>query len=288
MTKLGKFTLYAIEAGRFKLDGGAMFGVVPKMLWSKQIEPDDMNRIPMALRCLLITSEETGRVYLVDNGIGDKFDEKFQKIYGVDLQTCNMESSLQAHGFSTDDITDVIFSHLHFDHCGGTTTFDDQERPVHVFANARYWVTQQQWETANQPNKREEASFLKENIAPMREDGRLQLISEGHRFEQGLSHIVVNGHTLGQQLPLVEAEGQRILYAADLLPTFAHIPTPWIMGFDMYPVDTLREKEELLPRFTGEQDYLFMEHDAFNELITLREGKKYPEHESSLTLADLG
>lgn len=280
------FSLYTIDAGRFKLDGGAMFGVVPKTLWSRQIPADDKNRIHMALRCLLIRSHKTGRNYLIDTGIGNKFDEKFESIYGLDTSEYNLDDSLSYHGFSRKDITDIIFTHLHFDHCGGTTDYVDGKSTI-VFPEARLWVTKKQWEEATNPNMREKASFLKENIEPLAESDNLQLIDEGHEFEPGLTHRIVNGHSLGQQLPYLTVGTTHLMYAGDLFPTFAHIPVPWVMGYDMRPVYTLEEKMEILPECESTPVYLFMEHDAQQEVITVqKEGKNYKMGEG-LTLSEL-
>ena len=274
-TNLGPFDLYSIETGRFRLDGGAMFGVVPKTLWSRQIEADDKNRIPMAMRCLLIESRQTDRVYLVDNGVGTKSDEKFEKIYAIDHQHSDLVGSLEQHGFKPEEVTDLILSHLHFDHCGGTTYYDDNGELQLTFPNARHHVTKKHWETANNPNAREKASFFPENIEPMEKSGRLNLVDEYHTYEEGLTAIPVNGHTLGQQLPKLEGEGKTLIFSADLIPTQSHVPLPWVMGYDMRPVQTLEEKKEFLEQAVAENWYLFLEHDAFDEVVTVdkEEGK---------------
>lgn len=270
------FTLYSIETGRFRLDGGAMFGVVPKTLWSRHIESDDKNRITMAMRSLLITSEATGRVYLIDNGSGHKFDDKFSSIYGFDYAHSTLEGSLKQQGFDPSDITDIIFTHLHFDHCGGTTRLNEDGNLEHVFGNASYWVVKSHWETAMDPNARERSSFFPENLGPISDPGRLNLIEPGHIYEEGLTNIVMNGHTIGQQLPVIHLNGKRLIFVADLLPTHIHIPLPWIMGYDMYPATTLEEKEEFLAGCTDGKTFLFFEHDAGCEVGTVvKEGKNY-------------
>ena len=286
-TKIGPFSLYTIECGRFRLDGGAMFGVVPKTLWSRQIEVDDKNRIPMAMRCLLITSEHTGKIYLVDNGCGTKFDEKFESIYALDYEHSSLQDSLAYHGFQPDDITDLVLSHLHFDHCGGSTYYDDSGEIRHTFPNATYHVPEKHWETANNPNAREKASFFKENIQPMKESGRLNLVEEHHQYEEGLSALPVNGHTISQQLPKVEAEGKTLVFAADLLPTHIHVPLPWVMGYDMRPVQTLDEKDRILNEAVEENWYFFLEHDADKEVITVKKDDGKFKMGSALTLKDL-
>lgn len=287
-TRFGPFTLYTIETGRFRLDGGAMFGVVPKTLWSRRISADEKNRIPMAMRCLLIESENSGRRYLVDTGIGTKFSEKMEKIYAVDHEHSSLERSLEHHGFSPDDVTDVIFSHLHFDHCGGTVRYaDDGESLELTLPAADFHVTRGQWETANNPNAREKASFFEENLRPLEESGRLNLVDENHEYEPGLTAIPVHGHTRSQQLPKISGEERTLVFMADLIPTHVHVPLPWVMGYDMRPAQTLEEKETFLEEAAEEEWLLYLEHDYSEELITVtRENGKY-RMEQSLTLNDL-
>lgn len=286
-TTFGNFKLYAIETGDFKLDGGAMFGVVPKTLWSRGISADENNRITMTMRCLLIESLTTQKLYLIDNGVGTKFNEKMSAIYGIDHAKKNIESSLSYHGFTFDDISDIIFTHLHFDHCGGTTYFDDQLNLLHTFSNANYHVNQRHWETAINPNKRERASFLQENIEPLKSSDRLNLVDDAFEFEEGLSTYVVNGHTIGQQLPVISNGNQKIIFAADLLPTHVHVPLPWVMGYDMYPAETLKEKEEFLITASNENWYIFLEHDANEEVITISFDGKKATVDKKLTLNDI-
>lgn len=284
---IGPFTLYTIETGRFKLDGGAMFGVVPKTLWSKHIDVDEKNRIPMAMRCLLITSDNSGKTYLVDNGCGTKFNEKLESIYGLDHSHSELNQSLEYHGFSPEDITDVIFSHLHFDHCGGTTYYDEDGELQHTFPKATYHVPEKHWQTATNPNAREKASFLKNNIEPIKESGRLNLVDDSHTYEKGLSAIPVSGHTISQQLPKISIGSTTIVFAADLLPTHIHVPVPWVMGYDMYPVQTLSEKQEILEKALSENWYFFMEHDAQAEVITIGKEKGKYKANQKLTLAEV-
>lgn len=277
--KLGPFSLFTIETGRFRLDGGAMFGVVPKTLWERKIEADGRNRIPMAMRCLLIQSHNTGKIYLVDNGIGTKFNKKMEEIYQVDHEHSNIVNSLTYHGFEPEDVTDIIFTHLHFDHCGGTTYYADDGSIRHTFPKARYHVTKTHWETATSPNAREKASFYDDNIGPIGEWEQFRLVEDGHVFEEELSTLVVNGHTIGQQLPFLHADGKTVVFAADLLPTAAHVPLPWIMGYDMRPINTLQEKERILNTAAEEQWYFYLEHDARYEVIQI--GKKDSKFEVS-------
>lgn len=217
--KLGPFTLFSIPTGLFRLDGGAMFGVVPKPLWSKRIPADELNRIEMGMRCLLIQSENTGRVYLVDTGLGKKYDAKFQQIYALDDVNKDLIHSLNEAGFKPEDITDVIFTHLHFDHGGGAIIRDEQGVLDLQFQKASHWVTPEHWQTATHPNVREKASFLPDNIEPLKTASALKFSGESFEFEPGLDTIIVNGHTLGQQLPRITWEGKTLVFMADLLPT---------------------------------------------------------------------
>lgn len=269
-TRFANFILHPVETGRFLLDGGAMFGVVPKTLWSRHLQPDESNRIPMAMRSLLIKSETTGRIYLVDNGSGDKFSEKMKSILGLDYQHSNLPDSLDRLGVQADEITDLIFTHLHFDHCGGTTSYNASNELTENFPNATYHVHEKHWETALHPNAREKASFYKENIDPIMLSGRLNLTYDSYQFEENLTIRVVNGHTSGQQLPVLTSGDKTLIFIADLIPTFAHIPLPWIMGYDMQPLVTLEEKETLLSEAVENQYYLFMQHDAEHEVVTVK------------------
>lgn len=272
--KIGNLELYPIETGRFRLDGGAMFGVVPKTLWSRQIPADDKNRIPMAMRCMVVKSSATNKVYLIDNGCGNKFDEKMEKIYSLDYDHSNLIDSLDEIGLTPDDITDMVFTHLHFDHSGGTTDYDDNGELYEVFPNAKYYVNRRHWQTATHPNEREKASFFPENIEPIKESGRLILTEDNHSFEEGFDTLVVDGHTEGQQLPKFSDHEKSIVYAADLFPTFAHIPLPWVMGYDMKPLQTLEEKKIFLKKAVEDSWYLFLEHDANHEIITIGKNDK--------------
>ena len=286
-TTLGDFELYTIETGDIKLDGGAMFGVVPKTLWSRGIEPDEKNRIAMTMRCLLIKSNATGKVYLIDNGVGTKFNKKMMDIYQIDFSEKTLEDSLKKQGFSFEDITDIIFTHLHFDHCGGTTFFDEDGELDYAFPNATYHINNRHWETATNPNAREQASFLKENIEPLKNSPKVNLVKDRIEYEPGLSTIIANGHTLGQQLPKIEADGKTIIFVADLLPTHVHLPLPWVMGYDMRPIETLDEKKAFLDKAVEKNWYLFLEHDLDKEIITIgNDGRKYYIKET-LILSDL-
>ncbi|HKL14410.1 MAG TPA: MBL fold metallo-hydrolase [Balneolaceae bacterium] len=283
----GNLELYSIETGRFRLDGGAMFGVVPKTLWNRKIECDEKNRILMATRCLLVRSKSTGRLYLIDNGCGDKFDDKMNQIYSLNFKHSELERSLSAVGVAPSDITDMVFTHLHFDHCGGTTTYDEQGNLKHRFMNATYHVNKRHWHAATNPNAREKASFFDENINPIGESERLNLVDDNHTFEDGFTTITMNGHTIGQQLPFFHDTDKTIVYGADLLPTHAHVPLPWVMGYDMFPLQTLQEKEPFLKEAVEKQWFVYLEHDAYNEVITIKQKDGKYSADQSLTLKDL-
>lgn len=286
MKEFGNFELYRIETGDFKLDGGAMFGVVPKTLWSKGIPADEKNRIQMTMRCLLIRSKKTGKVYLIDTGAGSKFNEKMQDIYQLDYSKKNLHQSLKAHGFSAEDITDMVFTHLHFDHCGGSSYYDDKGELQLTFPNAVHHINEKHWENANHPNAREKASFLPENINPL-EKVKLNLLNDNHEFEPGFSTFTVNGHSIGQQLPVITDGKRKLVFAGDLIPTHVHVPLPWVMGYDMYPVQTLDEKEEFLKQAASNKDFIFLEHDYYKEIIQIeQDGKKFRVSET-LSLQDL-
>ena len=269
--RFGSFELHWIETGDLWLDGGAMFGVVPKALWSRQLPPDAQNRIPMTMRCLLIRSLNTGRLYLVDNGAGNKFNEKMSAIYGLDYGPQGekrLEASLDRAGVQPSEVTDIIFTHLQFDPCGGTTDWVDGQLS-HVFPNARYHIHRDHFRTATEPNPREQASFLPDNISPIATaSDRLSLVDANQLvYEPGLEALVMNGHTLGQQLPTMTSGDQHLVFVADLLPTAQHLPLVWVMGYDMFPTQTLKEKQEFLEQAAAEQWWLLLEHDRFHECI---------------------
>ncbi len=286
-TTLGPFEIYTIATGDFRLDGGAMFGVVPKTLWSKYITPDDKNRIPMTMRCLLIKSTNTGKLYLIDNGSGKKFNDKMEDIYQLEYSSQNLENSFKEHGFNLEDVTDIIFTHLHFDHCGGSSYYNENGNLELTFPEATYHVVDTHWENATHPNAREKASFLSENIEPLKESGNVNLVKENHEYEPGLSVLVANGHTLGQQLPKIEGDGKTLVFAADLLPTHVHVPLPWVMGYDMYPVQTLNEKDAFLKQAAAENWNIYLEHDLQKEVIRLAQKDGRFSVAETLTLNEL-
>jgi glyoxylase-like metal-dependent hydrolase (beta-lactamase superfamily II) len=271
--------LYSINTGYFKLDGGAMFGVVPKSIWDKINPADNNNMCSWALRSLLI--EDGKRLILVDNGMGDKQDEKFFRHYYMHGED-TLDRSLATYGFNREDITDVFLTHLHFDHCGGSIMREDGKL-VPAFKNAVYWSNREHWDWAVHPNDREKASFLKENILPIEESGRLQFVEvtggiEGRlgstSFAENISIRFVNGHTEAMMLPQVVYKDRTIVYCADLLPSQGHIPVPYVMAYDMFPLTTLLEKKSFLKEAVEGDYILFFEHDPLYECCTLHQTEK--------------
>jgi glyoxylase-like metal-dependent hydrolase (beta-lactamase superfamily II) len=264
--------LHTIDTGFFKLDGGAMFGVVPKSIWQKLNPADENNLCNWALRCLLI--EDAGRLILVDTGLGNKQDAKFFSHYYLNGDT-TMDGSLAKLGFNRDDITDVFLTHLHFDHVGGAIAREG-ENLVPAFKNATYWSNRQHWDWAVNPNEREKASFLKENILPIQQSGQLKfiLVEDGVKFTDYIQVKFVYGHTDGMMLPLISYKGREILYMADLLPSVGHIPLPYIMAYDMFPMKTLAEKKIILAEAVEKNYILYLEHDPINECCTLQTTEK--------------
>ena len=271
--------LYAIESGNFKLDGGAMFGVVPKTIWNKTNPADSNNLIDIAARLLLV--EDGNRLILIDTGMGNKQSEKFFGYYSL-WGNDTIEKSLQKHGFHTTDITDVFLTHLHFDHVGGAVQWNrDGSGYETTFKNARYWSNKEHWDWAVNPNAREKASFLKENILPIQESGQLHFIDRKETDYQYLSELgfdvfIANGHTEKQMIPILNYQDKKIAFMADLLPTAGHIPLPYVMGYDTRPLLTIAEKEKFLQLATDQNMYLFLEHDAHNQIITLKNTEKGP------------
>jgi glyoxylase-like metal-dependent hydrolase (beta-lactamase superfamily II) len=278
--------LYTINTGHFKLDGGAMFGVVPKSIWNKLNPADDNNMCSWGLRCLLI--EDGKRLILIDNGMGTKQDAKFFSYYYLHGND-TLEKSLGKYGFTTDDITDMVLTHLHFDHCGGSIKYNsDRTKFEPAFKNAKYYCNAKHWEWATHPNPREKASFLKENILPIKESGQLNYIDSSTKLTENISFIEVNGHTEAMMLPIIKYKENTVAYMADLIPSAAHLPIPYVMGYDMRPLETLREKETILNRALENNWTLFFEHDPFIECVSLENTEKGIRKKNSFSLSELG
>jgi len=273
MAKIGSFKLHAIETGRFGLDGGAMFGIVPKPLWEKKISADELNRIPLHARCLLLEGDD--RLILIDNGIGTKQNEKFRSIYAIDDEKVNLDSSLADIGIHRSEITDVILTHLHFDHCGGSTEYVDGQARV-AFANAAFHVQQEHWDWALESNVRERASFLPDNIGPLSKSGQVNLVSGRTELFPGVELIPVDGHTKAMQLVRIHDAQSSILFTADLLPTHAHLMPAWNMAYDLWPMTTIEEKAHVLEQAVAEGWSLFFEHDPTIGLCDVMPGERGP------------
>lgn len=288
--------LYSINTGNFKLDGGAMFGVVPKAIWNKINPADENNLCSWAMRCLLI--EDEGKLILIDNGIGNKQDQKFFSHYYLHGDT-SLDASLAQHGFHRNDITDVILTHLHFDHCGGSIVREG-EHLVPAFKNATYWSNEEHWSWATKPNDREKASFLKENILPIQESGQLQFIDLPNTdwdaskplpeqgFSANLSLRFAEGHTAGMMLPQIAYKGNTLVFMADLLPSTGHIPIPYVMAYDMFPLTTLHEKKSFLSEAVEKDYILFFEHDPQHECCLLQQTEKGIRVKNTFSLSELG
>lgn len=269
--------IYPIEAGNFKLDGGAMFGVVPKTIWHKTNPADENNLIDIAARCLLI--EDGNRLILIDTGMGNKQSEKFFSYYSL-WGNHSLDKSLSQYGFHRDDVTDVFMTHLHFDHCGGSVNWNADKTGYEVaFKNARFWTNENHWEWATKPNNREKASFLSENILPMQESGQLYFIKRpegdfGFSEEMNFGIYYVDGHTEKMMIPHLQYQDKTIAFCADLIPTAGHLPLPYVMGYDTRPLLTMPEKSKFLQAAVENNYYLWLEHDAHNPIITVENTEK--------------
>ena len=276
-SKIILMKLYPIEAGNFKLDGGAMFGVVPKTIWQKTNPADNNNLIDIASRCLLI--EDGNKLVLIDSGMGDKQSDKFFGYY-YRWGDLSLESSLEKYGFHKNDITDVFMTHLHFDHCGGSIDWNkDRTGYQPAFKNAKFWTNKNHWDWAINPNDREKASFKKENLIPMQESGQLSFIKNNstsfiNKSELGFDILLIDGHTEKQMIPHINYKGKTICFMADLMPTLGHLKVPYVTGYDTRPLLSLDEKSKFLNVAASKNFYLFLEHDAHNEIITVKHSEK--------------
>jgi glyoxylase-like metal-dependent hydrolase (beta-lactamase superfamily II) len=277
--------LFSIETGNFKLDGGAMFGVVPKVMWQKIYPADENNLCNWAMRALLVDTGE--RRILIDNGIGDKQDEKFLRNYHLNGDF-SLEKSLFTAGYHFEDITDVILTHLHFDHCGGSVKWNDDKTKLELtFPNAWYWSSEQHWNWATSPNNREKASFLKENILPIQEYGKLKLVKNNTEIYPGILLKLFFGHTEGQIIPYTSFNGKTIIYCADLIPAAAHIPIPYVMSYDTRPLITMKEKEVFLKEAADKNQILFFEHDLYHECCTVENTEKGVRVKETFKLSEI-
>ncbi|NML64339.1 MBL fold metallo-hydrolase [Hymenobacter sp. RP-2-7] len=280
--------IHALDTGLFKLDGGAMFGVVPKSMWQKLNPPDAHNMCTWAMRCLLV--EDGPRLLLIDNGIGDKQDEKFRGHFYLHGEA-TLENSLRQLGYTSADVTDVLLTHLHFDHCGGSVVRRADGQLATAFANATYWSNQAHWGWATHPNPREKASFLRENILPIQESGQLRFIDPALGVPAELPQlrdiVFADGHTEKMMVPVLQYKGRTLAYMADLLPSVGHLPLPYMMSYDMRPLVTMAEKEALLQRAAQENWVLLLEHDATHEACTVEVTEKGVRLKETLKISDL-
>ncbi|MCY7409435.1 MAG: MBL fold metallo-hydrolase [Chitinophagales bacterium] len=275
--------LYSLDTGYFKLDGGAMFGVVPKSIWNSLNPADEKNLCTWAMRCLLV--EEGNRLILIDCGLGNKQSEKFFSYYEPHGEE-TLISSLFSHGFTPDDVTDVFLTHLHFDHCGGAVV-RDEEKLIPAFPNATYYCNQKHWQWAINPNSREKASFLKENILPLQQSGQLKMLMKDEEIIPGFNFIMVNGHTESMMLPVIRFKEHTVVYMADLIPSAGHIPLPYVMAYDVRPLITLQEKEVFLKIAADNNYILFFEHDKNIEACSLMSTERGVRMHSEIKIGDL-
>ena len=278
--KIGDYDLYSIETSEFSLDGGAMFGIIPKPIWERQASSDDLNRIDMVTRSLLLCSDE--RKILIDTGNGTKWEEKYREIYNIDTSRYNIDNSLTKYGFNADDITDIICTHLHFDHAGGNTKIDDGTI-VPTFPNAKYWVTKEHWDLANHPSQKDSGSFIEHDWKVLAENGMIETVNGNEPFIKGIDSYITQGHTAGLLHPMISDGTKTLFYGADIFPLAAHISIPWVMAYDVQPVVTMKEKEILLPKMQDEEWILFLEHDPNIQACTVhQDGKHFKMNESVL------
>jgi glyoxylase-like metal-dependent hydrolase (beta-lactamase superfamily II) len=264
--KINGYEIIPIETGRFALDGGAMFGVIPKNLWQRTNPADEQNRIELALRCLLLKGKD--KTILIDTGVGEKLHKKLKNIYKVDHSQTTLEKTLSENGVKNEDITDVIISHLHFDHTGGTTKITNGEIEL-TFPNAMHHVQLEQWDWANSPAEKDRASFITDNFLLMEQQSKLNILNGSGKITDGIEVMVLYGHTPGMQMIKISDSKNTLLYCADLFPTASHIPVPWVMAYDNNPLITIEEKKRLLPKVLEENWILFFEHDPFRAAGTV-------------------
>ncbi|MEL1233188.1 MAG: MBL fold metallo-hydrolase [Candidatus Neomarinimicrobiota bacterium] len=271
--KIGKYDLYSVETSEFGLDGGAMFGIIPKPVWEKKVSADELNRVNMVTRSLLLVSDE--KKILIDTGNGTKWEEKYKQIYDINTDQYNIEKSLGKYGFSSEQITDVICTHMHFDHIGGNTKIKSGE-VVPTFPNAKYWISEENWKLANHPSQKDAGSFIEHDWKVLAENQMIEIIDGREPFIEGIDTIVTHGHTPGLLHPVVSDGSNKLFYGADIFPMVAHIPIPWVMAYDVQPVVTMEEKQKLLQKMEREDWILFFEHDPHIQACSVhKDGKHY-------------
>ncbi len=269
--KIGQYKLYSIETSEFGLDGGAMFGIIPKIMWEKKAPSDHLNRIKMVTRSLLLVSDS--HKILIDTGNGSKWTKKYLELYNIDLSMYNIDSSLKKYGFTVDDITDVVCTHLHFDHAGGNTIYHENNL-VPTFSNATYWIGEKNWNLANHPSQKDQGSFMECDWEVLAQNNMIMLVKD--KFLPGLEIYFTEGHTDGLMHPVISDGNKTLFYGADIFPTAAHIPVPWVMSYDLRPAETIKEKDSLLKKMHDEEWILFFEHDPIYQACTIGiEGKHY-------------
>ena len=269
--KIGQYKLYSIETSEFGLDGGAMFGIIPKIMWEKKAPSDSLNRIKMVTRSLLLVSDS--HKILIDTGNGSKWTKKYLELYNIDLSMYNIDSSLKKYGFTVDDITDVVCTHLHFDHAGGNTIYHENNL-VPTFSNATYWIGEKNWNLANHTSQKDQGSFMECDWEVLAQNNMIMLVKD--KFLPGLEIYFTEGHTDGLMHPVISDGNKTLFYGADIFPTAAHIPVPWVMSYDLRPAETIKEKDSLLKKMHDEEWILFFEHDPIYQACTIGiEGKHY-------------
>ena len=281
--KIGKYDLYSVETSEFGLDGGAMFGIIPKPVWEKKVSADEFNRVKMVTRSLLLVSDE--KRILIDTGNGTKWEEKYKQIYDINTDQYNIEKSLGKYGFSSEQITDVICTHMHFDHIGGNTKIKSGE-VVPTFPNAKYWISEENWKLANHPSQKDAGSFIEHDWKVLEENQMIEIIDGREPFIEGIETIVTHGHTPGLLHPIVSDGSNKLFYGADIFPMVAHIPIPWVMAYDVQPVVTMEEKQTLLQKMEREDWILFFEHDPHIQACTVHKYGKHYKLNKEIKISD--
>ena len=281
--KIGKYDLFSVETSEFGLDGGAMFGIIPKPVWEKKVSADELNRVNMVTRSLLLVSDE--KKILIDTGNGTKWEEKYKQIYDINTDQYNIEKSLGKYGFSSEQITDVICTHMHFDHIGGNTKIKSGE-VVPTFPNAKYWISEENWKLANHPSQKDVGSFIENDWKVLAENQMIEIIDGRETFIEGIETFVTHGHTPGLLHPIVSDGSNKLFYGADIFPMAAHIPIPWVMAYDVQPVVTMEEKQKLLQKMDCEDWILFFEHDPHIQACTVHKGEKHYKLNKRIQISD--